>query len=136
MRGIFFVGLACAVSGYLIQAAENGGAAAFDGEILEEAHEVLAELFLILVGLHLLGVLADSSFHPKAKTLRSIFTGQKDVQAESAKTNAFQKAFAALWLALPFLMFLYGNQLGQANGAIGNGQDEHQERRRDHDDDD
>jgi len=26
--------------------------------------------------------------------------------------------------------------LGQANGAIGNGQDEHQERRRDHDDDD
>jgi cytochrome b len=73
-------------------------------EGVEESHEFGAKLFLILVFAHLAGIFADTIFHRKTGTLASIFTGYKNVQAESGNTNAFHKVFSLLWLGGSFFL--------------------------------
>jgi cytochrome b len=117
---IILVGILCSFSGYLIYSTENKiFSLGFDPDFLEEAHEVLANIFLILVGMHLLGILADTLFHSKTGTLKSMFTGYKNVQAENVRLNSFQKIFGFLWLIIPVVMFIYAESF-QVNEQKGN----------------
>lgn len=103
---ILLTGLICGISGYLLYAAENNILnIGMNEEFLEESHEVLANLFLVLVVLHLLGILADTLFHGKIGTLQSIFTGYKNIDANNTKLNSFQRAFIILWFIVPFYIF-------------------------------
>jgi cytochrome b len=65
----------------------------FNKGLLEETHDVLANLFLFLVVIHIVGLIADLIFHSKFKTINSIFTGVKNVEGENSKPNNFQKLY-------------------------------------------
>ena len=89
MFSMMFLGIFTAFTGYLwaTESAHFLGFT-FTEEMVEEGHEIGANLFLILVFAHLAGIFADTIFHRKTGTLGSIFTGYKNVQAEAAKTKA------------------------------------------------
>lgn len=108
MLSIFLVGLGCSISGYLIYTTENNLLQLnLNDDFLEEIHEIAANLFLFLVGIHLLGIIFDLVFHSKTETLKSIFTGYKKVVDENVKLNKTQKFFSILWLIIPLLIFYY-----------------------------
>jgi cytochrome b len=100
---ILVIGLMCGVSGYLLYATENNVLGLnINEDFLEESHEALANFFLILVIVHLLGVLVDAVLHSKTGTLQSIITGYKNIEAENARLNGFQKVYILLWLIFSF----------------------------------
>jgi cytochrome b len=132
---ILLIGLLCGITGYLFYAEENGVLYVIgNADFLKDIHEVLANIFLGFVIMHLLGVFSDALFHWKTGTLTSIFNGYKNVEAEPAKLNIFQKAFSVLWFVIPFIVFYlaFGIQTNKfnENSRYSN------ERSRDHDDDD
>lgn len=103
---ILLTGLFCSISGFFLYATENNLLnVGFSEDFFEEAHEILANLFLILIGIHILGVIGDTIFHGKTGTLQSIFTGYKNVNTDNAKLNNFQKSFIFLWFLVPFYFF-------------------------------
>ncbi len=109
---ILVVGLLCGVSGYLLYATENNVLGLnINEDFLEESHEALANFFLILVIVHLLGVLADAVLHSKTGTLQSIITGYKNIEGKNAGLNGFHKVFLLLWLIVPFYFFYLANGL-------------------------
>ena len=92
MLSILLIGLFCGITGYLFYAEETGILYVIgNADFLKDIHEVLANIFLGLVIMHLLGVFSDALFHWKTGTLTSIFNGYKNVEAEPAKLNIFQK---------------------------------------------
>jgi cytochrome b len=113
MLGIMITALLTALSGMLTFASGETGFLGFrfnqgaDPEIFEELHEVLANIFLVLVGVHLTGILADTMFHPANGTIFSIFTGYKKLVAPEAKLNTFNKIFSVFWFVLPLMLFIY-----------------------------
>ncbi len=137
MLGIFFVGLACSISGYLLYSTENPSLVnvALSEDLLEEAHEVLGNLFLVLVIFHLLGLLADRLFHSEAKTLGSIVTGYKAVEAEDTRQNVPLAVFSVVWFAAALMAFVYGNGLATESQGAGQSEEAHQEREHDEEDD-
>lgn len=103
---ILLTGLICGISGYLSYGTENKILnIGINEEFLGESHEVLANLFLILIGIHLLGIVGDILFHGKTGTFQSIFTGYKNTETKNAKLNNFHKAYIFLWLIVPFYIF-------------------------------
>jgi len=142
MLCIFIVGLFCSISGYLLYSVENPSfiSISLSEDFLEETHEILANLFLGLVIIHLIGILTDLIFHSKTKTLQSIFTGHKSVEAENSKQNIFHSIFSILWFIVPFLAFLYGSNLKTENHSENNRieqhEDSHEKHENEHDDDD
>jgi len=103
---ILLTGLTCGISGYLLYGSENKiFNFGINEEFLGESHEVLANLFLILVGMHLLGIVGDILFHWETGTFQSIFTGYKNIETKKAKLNYFHKAFVFLWFIVPFYIF-------------------------------
>jgi cytochrome b len=124
MLGILIIGLLCSLSGFFLYNSEAKVISlATDNEFFEGAHEVLANLFLAFVIIHLCGVLAELILHKNRGTIRSIFTGYKNIEAENAKMNAFQKFYAVLWIAVPFVLFFFAYGLkysGQDKNESGN----------------
>lgn len=107
MLSIFVIGILCSISGYLMYATENQVLNFAGGkDFLEDTHKVLANLFLGLVGIHLLGVFTDVVFHGKTGTLLSIFNGYKNVDSENTDLTRYQKFFSVLWFIVPFVFFL------------------------------
>ncbi len=138
MLVILFVGFMCGISGFFLYAMENNIVSiGVNEDFLEESHEVLANLLLILVGIHLLGILGEILFHGKTGTLQSIFTGYKNIETKSAKLNGFHKAFVLLWFIVPFYIFYlaYGLQVNSKNKENKIKNNEHYEHDK-HDDDD
>jgi cytochrome b len=74
---------------------------------IEEVHDVVVHLFLILVGIHLTGILADTVFHGENGTIWSVFNGYKRIKAVPATPTPFQKWFALCWFGIPVFMFFY-----------------------------
>ncbi|MEI6697231.1 MAG: cytochrome b/b6 domain-containing protein [Bacteroidota bacterium] len=106
MLFILLVGFICSISGYLLYANKNEiFSIGINEDFLKESHEVVANLFLVLVGIHLLGIISDVLFHYKTGSLQSIFTGYKNIETKSAKLNGFHKVFIVLWLIIPFYFF-------------------------------
>lgn len=132
MLSIFVVGILSSFSGYALYATENGVRffSNFNEDFLEELHEIVVHLFLVLVVFHLLGIFVDTVLHPQNKTLLSIFNGYKMIDGEDSKPNNFQKAFSIFWFIVPFLMFFYGMNLSDSEHkkSAGNETIEHLER--------
>lgn len=54
---ILIIGIRCSISGYLLFAEENNVLSfGINEDLLEESHEFLVNLFLVLVGIHLFGI--------------------------------------------------------------------------------
>lgn len=140
MLGIFVVGLFCSISGYILYSVENPSRinVNLSEHLVEEAHEILANLFLILVIIHLIGIVTDLIFHSKTKTLQSIVTGYKTVEGENTKQNAFQIIFSVIWFIIPFLAFIYGNNLQTETKNEKNKSEQHENnhKEKEHDEDD
>lgn len=138
MLSIFVVGILCSLSGLMLVSQANNIFTNFNlgGDFLEETHEVLANVFLALVILHLLGLLADVVFHNKLQTIKSIFTGYKNIEGADSKMNSFQIAYSIVWLIIPFIVFYYayGLKSNESNENIEGNKIENN-RNRDGDDD-
>ncbi|MFN8256750.1 MAG: cytochrome b/b6 domain-containing protein [Bacteroidales bacterium] len=102
MLSIMLIGIFCSLSGYLMY---SGNYLGFNEHSLEETHEILANLFLFMVIMHLAGTLLDTILHKQTGTLPSIFTGYKNVEAEPARLSGFMKTYSILWLVVPFIIF-------------------------------
>jgi len=112
MLNIFLVGILCAVSGYLLYDSESiAPVFGFDEEFLEEFHEIVAKIFMLSVVLHILGIIADSIFHSKTETLKSIFTGYKNIEAENTEVGKLHKIFSVIWFIVPFIFFFLAYNL-------------------------
>ncbi|MEI6434676.1 MAG: cytochrome b/b6 domain-containing protein [Bacteroidota bacterium] len=113
MLFIMITALASAVSGMCIFASGETGIfglnlmSGVDSEFFEEFHDVVVHLFLILVGIHLTGIVADTIFQRDNGTIFSIFTGYKRINATHVSLSLFQKIFSVLWFAIPIMMFFY-----------------------------
>jgi cytochrome b len=134
---ILLVGLICGISGYLLYATENNALSiGINKDFLEDSHEVLANLFLVLVCIHLLGIVVDTIFHSKIGDLQSIFTGYKNIETKNARLNGFHKVFTLLWFIVPFYIFYlaYGLQINTKEEESKKEKNEHYEHN-EHDDD-
>lgn len=123
---IICVGIVTSLSGYFLYATENIALnIGLSEDSLKEIHEITANIFLILVGIHLLGMLSDKIFHGKTGTLNSIFTGSKNIDAKNIQLNTFQKIFSLLWLTIPFIIFYlaYNLQINTNENGKENGKD-------------
>ena len=113
MLSIFLMALLSAISGMLIFASGDTGIFGFrlsqvsDPEMVEELHDVVVHLFLILVGVHLTGIVADTLFHRENGTIWSIFSGYKRIQAAPAAQNSYQRVFSVMWFVIPVIVFFY-----------------------------
>jgi len=123
-----------ATSGFMLYNAEYTQVLPFASseETFEEVHEILANLFLVLVVLHLIGLATDAAFHPKAQTLKSMISGYKNLTAEHTELNTGQKIFTAIWLAVPIILFFVAFGLPATENESGDSQntelhDEHEE---------
>lgn len=129
MLGIMVVGTATALSGYMLNQSDIQ-TMPFSKDFTEELHEVLANLFLFLVILHLTGLMADLLLHQKNRAFFSIFTGRKNVNASPASINVYQKIVAVGWFALAFSLFVLARNL-----PVNRHQDDHEKIRQEQNDD-
>jgi cytochrome b len=113
MLGIIFTALLSAVSGMVIVASGEQGLFGFqfnpgsNAELFEGIHEVIVNVFLAFVVVHLTGILADTLFHPGNGTVFSMFTGYKKLSAEEARLSTSQKIFSFFWIVIPLMLFFY-----------------------------
>jgi len=131
MLGIFLIGIFCSISGFLLYSTENPTFihTNLGEDTLEEIHEICANLFLILVGFHLLGLLAEAIFHPKAQTIKSMLTGYKTVEGENTQLTSFQKTFAIIGFIVPFIFsyLAFGLPIEQEGGGKNTNESEYSE---------
>lgn len=128
---ILLFGLGIAVSGYALYN-EIGG------ETFEEVHEVLANLVLGIVVVHIAGVFISSFLH-RENLPRSMVTGYKDgepAQGISQARGAVGIAVAGLVLAFWLNAFGVRDALVGAPVDVDGNQATSAEQERDHDDDD
>ena len=106
MLGILITAVLCGTSGYLFYGVKSH---AFDLGIsrgsMKEIHEIFANLFLILVAVHFLGVIIDNIFHKNVGTFSSIFNGKKNVESENIQLNSSQKIFSIAGLLISLIVF-------------------------------
>ncbi len=129
MLGIMVVGVATALSGYMLYQSDLQ-IMPFNKDFTEELHEVMANLFLLLVILHLTGLMADLLLHQKNSAFFSIFTGRKTVNATPASINVYQKILAVGWFALALSLFVLARNL-----PVDRHQDDHEKIRQEQNDD-
>jgi len=139
MIGIFITAIVTSISGYLLYGTENAVFnLGYKAHFFKEIHEVAANIFLVLVILHLLGTIADTVFHSKNGTLKSIFTGYKSVDAENAQLSSAHKIFSILWFIVPFIFFYlaYNFPINEKENEKNKNQIENIEKGEDEEDDD
>jgi cytochrome b len=113
MLAILLMVIVSALSGMMIVAAGADGFlgirinAGADSEILLEIHEVVVNVLLGLVCLHLAGLLSDLLLHSYAGTIGSMFTGYKKIPAQDAGSSGFHRVFSVFWIVVPALVFFY-----------------------------
>ena len=117
MLCILIVGLLCSLSGFILYSIESNSLINLNlsENFVEEAHEILANLFLILIGIHVVGIIYDIIFLAKTKILLSILKVNKLAEKKSLKENIFQFTFSTLWLIVPFFAFYFGMSLPTEN---------------------
>ncbi len=138
MSGIIVCVLLVVASGLLILNPAWAGLTT-DGEAFEEIHEVFVNILVVLVVLHLIGLAADFLLNRKTGTYLSMFTGTKNLQAEPAQLNGFQKIVSIIGLLLPFLaLYLVLNSSNPVFQATEGDKKEHsgESGKEDHEDDD
>lgn len=103
------------------------------GEWLEETHEVLANLMLIIIGVHVAGVVLSSRLH-RENLVRAMITGRKSGQASDGIRHTW-RLLAAVMLAVVLAFWwqqwqqaptgtLSGSPSAQAAGSHGDDDDD------------
>ncbi|MCF6206559.1 MAG: cytochrome b/b6 domain-containing protein [Sulfurovum sp.] len=110
MIAVAFLTILTGMLAYGIQ--ENHGVFSFlhnsyyrEMEVFEEAHEILANLFLAIVGVHIAGALIDK-FIKNGDAIDSMISGYKRA-TEEVKLNFSQKIFSFVWIAVSLLAIFY-----------------------------
>lgn len=113
---ILALGLICVILGFLtLGVSGSSGVFAFlEGEFesiafVPKAHEILANILLGIVCVHILGALIDFIFF-KGEALKSMVTGYKN-SAKSVEFSLFQRFFSIFWVVVLviFGVFLLDN---------------------------
>lgn len=103
-----------------------------DVEVLENIHEGLVTISIVLIVFHLLGVFVDLVLKPKEGTFASIFTGYKNQEGDHSQMTAVHKLFAFFWILLPLIAFYIGfSSQDQEHSHDHSSHEEHQEHRHD-----
>jgi cytochrome b len=110
MISILIIILLVVFSGLANLASEGQGLLTFlnlpkESEFFEEAHEVMVNILIALVIIHLLGIAVDTIFNVETGTLASILTGYKKLNAERVRLNAFQKVLGIVWITGALTLF-------------------------------
>lgn len=71
----------------------------YGGEAMEEVHEVLANLMLAMVGIHVVGVLASSWAHHE-NLVKAMITGRKTGQRQDGISSAWRSVAVVLLLCV------------------------------------
>lgn len=78
-------------------------------KLFKEIHELLANLFIVLIVAHLGGILVDKILHSKHETLNSIVTGYKKTSVQEGITLTFFQKLIALFFLILLIAFLIFN---------------------------
>ena len=76
-------------------------------EFFEEAHEFFANLLLLFIIIHLIGILTDKIIHSEDETLKSIITGYKNIEGKNIRLNLFQILIAFIFFILTILSIYF-----------------------------
>lgn len=76
-----------------------------NSEIFKESHEIFVNLLIALVMIHLAGLIIDFYNNRKAGTIKSIFTGYKNVEGESIKESRTLNVFMAIVIVAAISVF-------------------------------
>lgn len=108
MLAIFIMGFMTAFIGFMLYNARFQGYfnVSINPRTLKELHEIFANVFLVLVLVHLLGILVDFLFRKKEQTLVSMVTGFKKVKGNNASLNKVQQVFSTIWVLAAILVFV------------------------------
>ncbi|NCP84756.1 MAG: hypothetical protein GW823_07640 [Bacteroidetes bacterium] len=135
MLGMLIFAVLTSFSGLAMYLSEIGYFA-FDGEIFEEFHEVSANIILILVIAHLLGLLLDFVVHNSDGTLLSMISGYKNGKSEETKLNKSHSVFALFALLLAAYGSFLAYQFAPIDDENGDKTEQHDNKYSDDDDDD
>ncbi len=109
MLGIIILGFCTGVTGLMNLATEKAAFYPFntfgESEILEELHEVFANILLAFVGLHLLGLITDVIVMKGKTSLFSMINGSKPIEGESIKTNLMHWILVVVFLIISVFAF-------------------------------
>jgi len=135
MIGMLLFAVITSFSGLAMYLSETGYVA-FNGELFEEFHEVSANIFLILVIAHLLGLLLDFVVHNSDGTLLSMISGYKNGKSEETKLNKSHSIFALFALFLAAYGSFLAYQFAPIDDENGDKTEQHDNKHSDDDDDD
>lgn len=101
-----------------------------DMEIFKDVHELLANLFIAIIGVHILGSLIDK-YIKKSDAIDSMVSGyKKTTEKIEIKLNIFQKLFSIIWIIVSLFSLYYliftqdnifiANSSGQQNYTVEN----------------
>jgi cytochrome b len=141
MLAIIIFTLLIVVSGILLLASEGQGLFSFiqtglSEDTLKETHEIAVNIVIGLVIAHLLGNIVDFIFNKQAGTLKSIFTGYKNMDAEGIKLNSFQKIIATIGILAALAIVPYSITTQKITPEAENTEKQNQENENEEEDDD
>jgi cytochrome b len=108
---IILVPLTC-LSGLFTLASE--GLAPFNflilskSELYKEIHEIFVTFLIIIIAFHLIGIVTEIFFSGSLGTLKSMFTGFKNIEGESVKLNVSQKVISMIFILIAVFLFITG----------------------------
>lgn len=79
----------------------------FDPETYKELHEVFVNFLIIMIIMHLLGLATDFFFHPKDRTILSMFNGYKNLEGPKVKVNSIQWILAIIGITAALTIIPY-----------------------------
>lgn len=116
MLGIIILGLCTGITGLMnlsVKQAVYPFTTFGESEILEEVHEIFANILLVFVGFHLLGLITDIIILKGKTSLFSMINGNKPIEGESSKTKPYQLILAIIFLIVSAFAF-YNNATNTA----------------------
>lgn len=76
-----------------------------NSEIFKEAHEIFVNILIVLVIIHLAGLIIDFYNNRKAGTIKSIFTGYKNVDGKSIEESRILNVFMGIIIVAALSVF-------------------------------
>ncbi len=87
-----------------------------NSEFFKESHEIFVNLLITLVIIHLAGLVVDFYNNRKAGTIKSIFTGYKNVDGESIKESRTLNVFMAIVIVAAISVFTITARANYSDG--------------------
>jgi len=111
---MIILGLLSVISGMIVYGTQEGmGILSFlnismfkDMDFFEDIHELVANTFMAVIFIHIIGVVIDRFLH-KSKAIESMITGYKEGDNKNLELTLFQKLFGFLWISLSIFLLVY-----------------------------